>query len=119
MSKPKPIFERLERLERIGEQLLFRELSREDKEFVANALIQIGRGEVPESALDIQGRVGESKGQKARLAADRKLIVKATIQARRDAGETLEEIVTSLGEHGAHIFGLSEETLRTYAQEKR
>ena len=119
MSKPKPIFERLERLKRLGEQLLFRELSREDKEFVANALIQIGEGEVPEQALDIQGRVGESKGQKARLAADRKLLVKATIQARRDSGETLEEIVISLGEHGAHIFGLSEETLRTYAQEKR
>jgi hypothetical protein len=42
-----------------------------------------------------------------------------TIQAKRDAGELLDNIIFELGENGKHIFGLTEETLRTYAQEKR
>jgi|TARA_B110000238_G_C15760132_1_gene283025 hypothetical protein len=119
MSNSNSIFNRLERLKHIGEQLIFRELTLEDKKFVSEALIQIGNGEEPKVALDIKGRTGESKGQKARDAADRKLLVKMTIQARRDAGEKLEDIIFSLGEHGAHIFGLSEETLRSYAQSGR
>ena len=119
MSNPDSIFNHLERLKHIGEQLIFRELLVEDKEFLSSALIRIGEGEDPEVALDIKGRVGESKGSKARDAADRKLLVKMTIQARRDADETLDDIIASLGENGDHIFGLTEETLRTYAQEKR
>ena len=119
MGKPTSIFERRERITRLGEELAFKALVSEDRKFLSEALIAVGNGEDPEVALDIKGRAGESKGQKARNAADRKLLVKATIQARRDSGESLDEIVASLGEHGAHIFGLSEETLRTYAQEKR
>ena len=119
MSKTDSIFNRLERLKHIGEQLIFRELLVGDKEFLSDALIRIGNGEDPQIALDIKGRAGESKGIKARDAADRKLLVKMTINARRDAGESLEDIIISLGEHGLYVFRLSEETLRTYAQEKR
>ena len=119
MSKTDPIFKRLERLQHIGEQLAFKELSLKDKKFLSDALIRIGEGEDPSVALDIKGRAGESKGSKARDAADRKLLVKMTIQAKRDAGESLEDIIVSLGEHGIYIFGLSEETLRTYARESR
>ena len=119
MSNPDPIFNRLERLKHIGEQLAFKELSLKDKKFLSDALIRIGEGEDPSVALDIKGRAGESKGRKARDAADRKLLVKMTIQAKRDAGESLEDIIVSLGEHGIYIFGLSEETLRTYARESR
>ena len=119
MSKTDPIFNRLERLQHIGEQLAFKELSLKDKKFLSDALIKIGKGEDPAVALDIKGRAGESKGSKARDAVDRKLLVKMTINARRDAGEALEDIIISLGEHGLYVFRLSEETLRTYAQEKR
>jgi hypothetical protein len=118
MSKPDPIFKRLDRLKHIGEQLIFRELLVEDKEFISAALIRIGEGEDPAVALDIKGRAGESKGSKARDAVDRKLLVKMTIQARRDAGELLDDIVSELGEYGQNIFGLTEETLRSYATEK-
>ena len=119
MSKTDSIFKRLERLKHIGEQLAFKELSLRDKKFLSDALIRIGEGEDPSVALDIKGRAGESKGSKGRDAADRKLLVKMTIQAKRDAGELLDDIISELGENGKHIFGLTEETLRTYAQEKR
>ena len=119
MSKTVSIFKRLERLKHIGEQLIFRELLVEDKEFLSDALIRIGEDEDPSVALDIKGRAGESKGSKARDAAERKLLVKVLIQALRDAGETLDDIIARLGENGEFIFGLTEETLRTYAQEKR
>ena len=119
MSKTVSIFKRLERLKHIGEQLIFRELLVEDKQFLSDALIKIGNGEDPSIALNIKGRAGESKGSKARDAADRKLLVKMTIQAKRDAGELLDDIISELGENGKHIFGLTEETLRTYAQENR
>jgi hypothetical protein len=119
MNKTISIFDRLARLKTIGEQIGFRELSLKDKKFISEALIEIGNGEDPQIALDIKGRAGESKGIKARDAADRKLLVKMTITARRDAGESLEEIIVSLGEHGIYIFGLSEEALRTYARESR
>ena len=119
MSKTDPIFNRLERLQHIGEQLAFKELSLKDKKFLSNALIKIGKGEDPAVALNIKGRAGESKGSKARDAVDRKLLVKMTINARRDAGELLDHIVFSLGENGANIFGLTEDTLKSYAQEKR
>jgi len=119
MSKTDSIFKRLERLKHIGEQLAFKELSLKDKKFLSDALIRIGEGEDPSVALDIKGRAGESKGSQARDAADRKLLVKMTIQAKRDAGELLDNIIFELGENGKHIFGLTEETLRTYAQEKR
>ena len=62
MSNSNSIFNRLERLKHIGEQLIFRELTLEDKKFVSEALIQIGNGEEPKVALDIKGRTGESKG---------------------------------------------------------
>jgi hypothetical protein len=119
MSKIDPIFNRLERLKHIGEQLIFRELLVEDREFLSDALIRIGNGEDPSVALNVKGRAGESKGSKARDAADRKLLVKMTIQAKRDAGELIDDIIFELGENGKHVFGLTEETLRTYAQEKR
>ena len=119
MSKTDSIFKRLERLKHIGEQLAFKELSLRDKKFLSDALIRIGEGEDPSVALDIKGRAGESKGSKARDAADRKLLVKMTIQAKRDAGELIDDIIFELGENGKHIFGLTEETLRTYAKENR
>jgi len=119
MSKLNSIHKRKERIKHLGEQLKFRELTWDDKKFLSEALIQIGNGEDPEIALDIKGRAGESKGQKARDAADRKELVRLTIEARRAAGETIDAIIFDLGENGLRIFGLTEETLRTYAQEKR
>ena len=47
MSKTVSIFKRLERLKHIGEQLIFRELLVEDKQFLSDALIRIGNGEDP------------------------------------------------------------------------
>lgn len=118
MGKPTSIFKRRERIKRLGEELAFKTLESDDRKFLSEALIAIGNGEDPNIALDIKGRVGESKGSKAQEAADRKLAAQVTMQARRDRGESLEYVVSQLGENGLFLFGLTEETLRTYAQEK-
>ena len=118
MSKNDSIFARLERLKRMGEELAFRELSDEDTNFLSEALIRISNGTQPAAALDIEGRAGESNGAKARDARDRRLLAKELIKARRNAGESVDSIVADLGENGKHIFNYTEETLRTYAQDK-
>ena len=118
MSKTISIHERRERIKNLGEQLGIRQLAREDIEFLSSALIRIGNGEDPSTALDVAGRRGESKSEQARKALERKELVQITIKALREKGESLESIIARLGENDLHIFGLTEETLRTYSREK-
>jgi hypothetical protein len=118
MSKTISIHKRRERIKHLGEQLSFRELTTEDKEFLSDALIQIGNGEDPATALDVGGRRGESKGDQAWQASERKEFAQHLMEARRSSGEKLESIVARYGENGSHLFKLTEETLRTYYQDK-
>ena len=118
MSKPISIHKRRERIKHLGEQLSFRELTTEDKEFLSEALIQIGNGEDPAIALEVKTKRGESKGEQARAAEERKELAQILMETRRSAGESLENIVARFGENGLHLFGLTEETLRTYYQDK-
>ena len=66
MSKPISIHKRRERIKHLGEQLGIRQLSSEDNAFLSDALIQIGNGKDPATALDVGGRRGESKGRASR-----------------------------------------------------
>ena len=118
MSKPISIHKRRERIKDLGEQLGIRQLSNEDTEFLSDALIRIGNGEDPATALDVGGRRGVSKGEQARQAAERKELVKITINALREKGETVESIVGRLGENGSYVFGLTEKTLEQYYYQK-
>ena len=118
MSKTISIHKRRERIKHLGEQLIFRELATEDKEFLSEALIQIGNGDDPATALDVGGRRGESNKEKARHAAERKELVQIVFKALKETGESIESIVARYGENGLHLFGLTEETLRTYYQDK-
>jgi hypothetical protein len=118
MSKTISIHERRERIKHLGEQLSFRELTTEDKEFLSEALIQIGNGADAAIALDVNARRGESKSEQARQVRERKEFIKIMFKALREKGESVESIVTRLGENDLHLFGLTEETLRTYYQDK-
>ena len=118
MSKPISIHKRRERIKHLGEQLSFRELTTEDKEFLSEALIQIGNGEDPASALDVKGTPGRKSGQEARDAEIRKEFAKIVMREQRKAGKQLTEIISEYGEHGSNIFGLTEETLKTYYQDE-
>jgi hypothetical protein len=118
MSKTISIHKRRERIKHLGEQLSFRELTTEDKEFLSDALIQIGNGEDPATALDVGGRRGESNKEKARQAAERKELAKIVMREHVKAGRKLTEIISEYGEHGLNIFGLTEETLKTYYQDE-
>ncbi len=118
MSKPVSIHKRRERIKDLGEQLGIRQLSNEDTEFLSDALIRIGNGENPAIALNVGGRRGESKSEQARQVAERKELVQITFEALRQKGESLESIVTRFGENGGFHFTLTEETLRTYYQDK-
>ena len=104
MSKPISIHKRRERIKHLGEQLSFRELTKEDNAFLSEALIQIGNGKDPATALDVGGRRGESKSEKARAAEDRKEFVQHLMEAHRSAGESLEDIIVRYGENGLHLF---------------
>jgi hypothetical protein len=118
MSKPVSIHIRRERIKLLGEQLGIRQLSNEDTEFLSDALIRIGNGEDPATALDVGGRRGESNKEKARQAAERKELVKFTIDALRAKGERVESIVGRLGENGSYLFVLTEKTLEQYYYDK-
>ena len=118
MSKPTPIQKRRERIKHLGEQLIFRELATEDKEFLSEALIQIGNGDDPATALDVKGRPGESNSNQARLIWERKELVQILLKTLNENGESIESIVAKYGENGLFLFGLTEETLRTYYQDK-
>jgi proline dehydrogenase len=118
MSKTISIHKRRERIKHLGEQLSFRELTTEDKEFLSDALIQIGNGEDPATALDVGGRRGESNKEKARQAAERKEFAKIVMREHVKAGRKLTEIISEYGEHRLNIFGLTEETLKTYYQDE-
>jgi hypothetical protein len=118
MSKTISIHKRRERIKHLGEQLIFRELTTEDKVFLSEALIQIGNGKDPAMALNIKGRTGESKGEKARDAEIRKEFAKIVMREHVKAGRKLTEIISEYGEHGSNIFGLTEETLKTYHQDE-
>ena len=118
MSKTISIHKRRERIKHLGEQLSFRELTTEDKEFLSEALIQIGNGEDPAMALNIKGRTGESKGEKARDAEIRKEFAKIVMREQIKAGEKLTEFISEHGEYGSNTFNLTEETLKTYYQDE-
>ncbi len=118
MSKPMSIHKRRERIKHIGEQLHFRQLTVEDNKFLSEALIKIGNGENPAIALEVKARVGESNGEESRAAESRKELVKIVIDEQRKTGKKLTEIISAFGEHGSHLFGLTEETLKTYYQDK-
>ena len=118
MSKPMSIHKRRERIKHIGEQLLFRQLTVDDKKFISEALIKIGNGENPAIALEVRARVGESSGEESRAAESRKELVRMVIDEQRKTGKKLTEIISAFGEHGSHLFGLTEETLKTYYQDK-
>ena len=118
MSKTISIHKRRERIKHLGEQLSFRELTTEDNVFLSEALIQIGNGEDPEMALNIKGRTGESKGEKARDAEIRKEFAKILMREQIKAGRKLTEIISEYGENGLNIFNLTEETLKTYYQDE-
>jgi hypothetical protein len=118
MSKPISIHKRRERIKDLGEQLSFRELTTEDKEFLSDALIRIGNGEDPATTLDVGGRRGESNKEKARQSAERKELVKITIDALREKGRKVDRIIGRLGENGSYVFGLTEKTLEQYYYEK-
>ena len=118
MSKLISIHKRRERIKDLGEQLGIRKLSIQDTEFLSNALIEIGNGKDPGTALDVAGRRGESKSEQARKALERKELAQITIKALREKGESLESIIARLGENGLYLFELTEETLRTYSADK-
>ena len=118
MSKPVSIHIRRERIKHLGEQLGIRQLSSEDNAFLSDALIRIGNGEDPATTLDVGGRVGESNKEKARQSAERKELVKITIDALREKGGKVERIIGKLGENGSYVFGLTEKTLEQYYYEK-
>jgi len=118
MSKTISIHKRRERIKHLGEQLSFRELTTEDKVFLSEALIQIGNGEDPEMALNIKGRTGESKGEKARDAEIRKEFAKIVMREQIKAGKKLTEFISEHGEYGSNTFNLTEETLKTYYQDE-
>ena len=118
MSKTISIHKRRERVKNLGEQLGIRQLSNEDTEFLSSALIRIGNGEDPSTALDVAGRRGESKSEQARQVAERKELAKITVNALRERGETVESIVGKLGENGSYVCGLTEKTLEQYYYQK-
>ena len=118
MSKPISIHKRRERIKHLGQQLVIRQLSSEDKDFLSEALIQIGNGKDPATALDVKARRGESKGEEARDAESRKELARFVMKGARAEGKTLEEIVSKYGENGLNLFGLTEKTLEQYYYQK-
>ena len=118
MSSPISIHKRRERIKNLGEQLAIRQLSREDNAFLSEALLRIGDGEDPGTALDVGGRRGESKSEQARLVSERKELAKITVNALREQGASVERIVGRLGENGSYLFGLTEKTLEQYYYQK-
>ena len=118
MSKTISIHKRRERIKDLGEQLGIRQLSNKDTKFLSDALIRIGTGEDPAIALNVGGRRGESKGEKARDAEIRKEFAKIVMREQIKAGKKLHEIISEYGELGSNIFGLTEETLKTYYQDE-
>ena len=93
MSKPISIHKRREHIKHLGEQLKVRQLTKEDTDFLSEALIKIGNGGDPASALEVKARRGESKGEEARDAELRKELARFVMKGARAEGETLEEVV--------------------------
>jgi hypothetical protein len=103
------------------------ELSNEDREFIAAALINIGKGEDPKIALDVKALRGEHTSIRKQhadlLASRRKKLAQEWIAIARlpepdGLGLSLEEAAGLIGESGLNAFDLTEETLKTYYDDK-
>ena len=102
MSKPMSIHKRRERIKHIGEQLLFRQLTVDDKKFISEALIKIGNGENPAIALEVRARVGESSGEESRAAESRKELVRMVIDEQRKTATTPPNLINTSGRNSSN-----------------
>ena len=118
MNKKRSIHKRKDYIKHIGEQMKLRQLNENDNNFVSDALINIGGGADPAEALDIKPRRGESSGEKARLNEELRELAILTIHEAKK-GKSVEDIVALYGENGLNIFNRTEETIRTWSQEKK
>ncbi len=110
------------RIVRIGKSIAASEtLSGEDREFLSRALIEIGDGDDPKEALNIKVNRGGTPLEKQRKNDARDRLALAWVAAARASvkegglGLTLDEAVDLFhNTDAAKIFGINEETLRKY-----
>jgi hypothetical protein len=117
----KKLADQLRFLRTLGATLLdpSKKLTPEERDFLGNALLKIGKGLDPKKELGIFVGKGQTTAKQAILKDQNLRIFCAWLNAAMEpcsedeAGLSLEDAVATFAETGA--LNLSEETLRTYA----